>query len=33
MIIAEIVLASIVVGFGVSVVAVGTMLWRDWDWR
>ena len=33
MIIAEIVLASIVVGFSVSVVAVGTMLSCDWDWR
>ena len=29
MIIAEIALAAIVVGFAVSIAAVGTMLWRD----
>jgi hypothetical protein len=33
MIIAEIALASIIFGFAVSIAAVGTTLWRDWDWR
>ena len=33
MIIAEIVLVATVVGFAVSIAAVATMSWHDWDWR
>ena len=32
-IIAEIALAATVVGLAVTIAAVATMLWRDWDWR
>ena len=33
MIFAEIAFAAIVVGFAMSIAAVATMLWHDWDWR
>ena len=33
LIIAEIALAATVVGLAVTIAAVATMLWRDWDWR